>query len=914
MPGCAGSIGRVGGLAVALGVGSLLAWMPVASADRGDAGSTDSHSNSAPAPSARPGGRVASHAAAPVRHAARASASRNARGGAPATAPVEWVTFAATRRETLATSKAASVPAANPIADFVGIFIGNGTAQSPNGGLLIGDGYSWTPETCPQGPCNGGNGGVIGSGGNGFNGGNGGAAGWVGFGGAGGDALDPGGSGGNGGRGGVVFGSGGAGGNGAAGATVGGAGGNGGDTGLFALWHIFFTPGLGGSGGAGGVTGGRGGDGGNVGLLSVWGTGAAGGSGGAGGTGGAGGQGGRGGLLVGDGGAGGAGGAGGVGTEGVTYASAGGVGGAGGGGGAGGNGSWIVGVGGVGGSGGRGGTGGQGGIAAEGGAGGVGGAGGSGGSGRLLLLFGNQAPGGDGGTGGSGGAGGGVNAGAGSAGSTGQAGASSGTGGDGGTGGLGGSAGGTVVFTPLADRLVQFVNASRADTSGTAASLQTPINYNADIFAATPAIVTANYGFDGYMGVPGLTGTGPNDRAIAAFYNVAWESLDPALGAAQRAYTSAVSTDSISSVYGVDLLLADTIPVVFSNPVLPTTVNPTDFLITLSDGSQVNPLTAAFLPNLEFNERQTVVIAGYLGNRLQPGDPGAMYPVSVTVIDDGSPLQLLTNTGPVSAVGLSAQSANPYVTGNGPRLVAAKLNYFSNLGEGGPIGMSLASQNNSGADLYGSQAQYRLRLYTSAGFSPDGIASLLPGEFSRYFILEATADDGSTIEITQANTPVTIGSFGSITVVGLADLAQAGATENAAYVEDHDNYYDVILSGDPAAVARLSSVRMPSTGSYSPVYNPGGPGNDPTAPGAAPGPFTVPSTDGSVAVTNDLDADQVATFVEVDGAVQRNPVTGRPIGTLLGVAVEDIVTGQRINAYVDPQRRLFYASFTPDAG
>lgn len=85
---------------------------------------------------------------------------------------------------------------------------------------------------------------------------------------------------------------------------------------------------------------------------------------------------------------------------------------------------------------------------------------------------------------------------------------------------------------------------------------------------------------------------------------------------------------------------------------LPTTVNPTDFLITLSDGSQVNPLTAAFLPNLEFIERQTVVIAGYLGNRLQPGDPGAMYPVSVTVIDDGSPLQLLTNTGPVSAVGL----------------------------------------------------------------------------------------------------------------------------------------------------------------------------------------------------------------------------------------------------------------------
>jgi hypothetical protein len=355
-------------------------------------------------------------------------------------------------------------------------------------------------------------------------------------------------------------------------------------------------------------------------------------------------------------------------------------------------------------------------------------------------------------------------------------------------------------------------------------------------------------------------------------------------------------------------------PLVFSHPLLPTTMNPTDFLVSLSDGSQVVPLTAAFLPNLEFNERQTVVISGSFGNRLQPGEPGALYPLSVTVVEDSTPLQMLTSSGILSAVGLTQTSSNPYVTGNGPRLVAAKLNIFSNVGEGGPIGVSLASQNNSGSDLYGSQAQYRLRLYTSAGFSPDGIASLMPSEFSRYFILEAAAEDGSPILITEANVPVTVGSFGTITVVGLADLAQAGVTENAAYVEDHDNYYDVILSGSPAAVARLTSVRMPSSGGYSPVYNPGGPGNDPTAPGAAPGPFTVPSTDHTVAVTNDLPGDQVATFVEVDGAVDRNPVTGQPIGTLLGLAVEDVVTGQRINAYLDPQGRLFYASFTPDAG
>ena len=859
----AGSIGRVGVLAAALGVGSFLTWIPSASADSGNAGSTDS-SASTNSSASTPRRQVA-RVSAPSTHAAirgaksiaSLSSPKSGGGHAPAAAPLMWSALAATRRERLVTprSGAASVArASHPVADFVGIFIGNGTEDHPNAGLLLGNGYSWTDQTCRTGSCTGGDGGLLGNGGNGFNGGAGGAAGWFGNGGNGGAATN-GATGGDGGRGGLLVGNGGIGGAGGDAVTVGQAGG-------------------------------AGGDGGSTGLLSVLGVGGAGGSGGAGATG----------------------------AAGVSYASAGALGGSGGVGGSGGNGSWILGFGGVGGNGGLGGDGGVGGIAALGGDGGSGGLGGAGGSGRVLLVFGNQALGGAGGLGGSGGDGGGVNPGSGSAGDAGGTGSTDGAGGSGGVGGIGGTAGGTVIVTPLADQLIGFVNASRTDTSGTAASLLTPINYNADIFAATPSIITANYGFDGYMGVPGMNGTSGTDRAIAGFYNVAWETLDPALNAAQRAYTSGVSTDNITAVYGVDLLLADTIPVVFSNPVLPTTVNPTDFLITLSDGSQVAPLTAAFLPNLEFNERQTVVIAGYFGNRLQPGDPAALYPVSVTIVDDGSPLQLLTNTGPVSALGLSVASSNPYVTGNGPRLVVAKLNYFSNLGEGGPIGVSQASQNNSGADLYGSQAQYRLRLYTSAGFSPDGIAGLLPSDFSRYFILEATADDGSTIEITQANTPVTIGSYGTVTVVGLADLAQAGTTENAAYVEDHDNYYDVILSGDLAAISRLSGVRMPSSGDYSPVYNPGGPGNDPTAPGAAPGPFTVPSSDQTIAITNDLAGGQVATFVEVDGAVDRDPVTGQPIGTLLGLAIEDIVTGQQINAYRDPQGRLFYASFTPQIG
>ena len=109
---------------------------------------------------------------------------------------------------------------------------------------------------------------------------------------------------------------------------------------------------------------------------------------------------------------------------------------------------------------------------------------------------------------------------------------------------------------------------------------------------------------------------------------------------------------------------------------------------------------------------------------------------------------MLSKTGPVDAVGLSINSKHPYVEGNGPTLVAAKLNRLSDLGEGGPSGIGASSQNNSGSDLYGDEAEFRLRLYTSAGFSPDGISSLMPNEFSRYFQLIARADHGETVVLT----------------------------------------------------------------------------------------------------------------------------------------------------------------------
>ncbi|MEI8084269.1 MAG: hypothetical protein WCI74_20700, partial [Actinomycetes bacterium] len=153
-------------------------------------------------------------------------------GDGPAAAPLAWAALAVSRRDqggAARVAKAAAVtssgePAvpligaagqgAAPSAAAIGgwtpgsilrIFVGNGTADNPNAGILLGNGYDYTSYAgaCTSGACKGGNGGLIGNGGSGYAGGNGGAAGWFGTGGAGGAGLSTGVAGGRGGAGGL---------------------------------------------------------------------------------------------------------------------------------------------------------------------------------------------------------------------------------------------------------------------------------------------------------------------------------------------------------------------------------------------------------------------------------------------------------------------------------------------------------------------------------------------------------------------------------------------------------------------------------------------------------------------------------------------------------------------------------------
>ncbi|MDQ1320878.1 MAG: hypothetical protein QG655_2121, partial [Actinomycetota bacterium] len=220
-----GAIGRVGGLAVPLGIGAAVLSMPTALADG----------------TGRGGGSAGKSAAAEPRSA---KSSKPPHTSGPGRANRGAATTITTRPD-------AAAHTTGPVGGgLVRIFVGDDTAAHPNGGILAGNGYTWTAETCtdPAG-CDGGNAGLIGNGGNGFNGGSGGSAGWFGNGGNGGTALTPGRAGGHGGRGGLFIGDGGNGGSGAAATLPGGKGGNGGNAGLIGNGGNGFNGGSGGSAG-----------------------------------------------------------------------------------------------------------------------------------------------------------------------------------------------------------------------------------------------------------------------------------------------------------------------------------------------------------------------------------------------------------------------------------------------------------------------------------------------------------------------------------------------------------------------------------------------------------------------------------------------------------------------------------------
>jgi hypothetical protein len=390
---------------------------------------------------------------------------------------------------------------------------------------------------------------------------------------------------------------------------------------------------------------------------------------------------------------------------------------------------------------------------------------------------------------------------------------------------------------------------------------------NADVWDNIPKIMSANYGFEGIQSVP-------NGEYFVINAGGAWNIISTP-GAAYAAYTPATDSAGIATAYGYTVYYDDAMPICFSQPILTRTINPTVFQLTLNTGDKVIPHVASLTPNFFYNESSCVVILGLFGNRIPPGESGSVYPTTVSIVEgasNGIPINL-TLVGPgnvlTSMTGASLASGNPYLPDGGPSLLAAKLSIMSAAGQTTQPDFS-GNVPNDGIAYYGaSDAQYRLRMYTSAGFalgnfkpSVDRPMSLMPSDYSNFFRIQVGADS-NPIYLENTGVVYTIPGAGTIEVVGLASLGLVNTPENDAYVADNNNYIDVILKGDEAAMRQITYLDIPAGGTnpatgtpYLKLYNPGGPGNNPT-PGVF---YTQPGPAVHMAVTQAIDDPNTVTY------------------------------------------------------
>ena len=365
----------------------------------------------------------------------------------------------------------------------------------------------------------------------------------------------------------------------------------------------------------------------------------------------------------------------------------------------------------------------------------------------------------------------------------------------------------------------------------------------ADYWSDEPGILSAGMGFEGIIGWPEVNQETVREAEGSWYGSVmCTNGEDPPAGA----YTSTVSTAGIELFYKGTAEDDDGLPIVFSWPVATETVDLTDFQFTLNTGDIVFPNSAGMLPNWELNERNTVVVFGDFGNRGLSSEEGAVFPVRLDIVEDETPLLLIGPNGQeFNAVGLSWETdTSPY--DSGPKLVGAKLNHVGNeaLGEGGlGFGTRSGVLPNDELSLY-DEGDFRIRVLTTGGFSPDGITGLTPTMFEDFFRIHANGSNGELVLLEKVGQEYLVAG-GTLRIVGLSDLGQKenpdeGIFYDDCYAEDRDNYIDIILVGVEAAARNITYVEIPSLeGGYNAFYNPGGPGPEPfdgvryTAPGPA---------------------------------------------------------------------------------
>ncbi|MEO1290291.1 MAG: hypothetical protein AAFV93_21275, partial [Chloroflexota bacterium] len=297
----------------------------------------------------------------------------------------------------------------------------------------------------------------------------------------------------------------------------------------------------------------------------------------------------------------------------------------------------------------------------------------------------------------------------------------------------------------------------------------------ADYWREEPMILSAGMGFEGIIGLPEVNEETVREAGGSWYGSVSCISgEEPSTGA----FTSAATTNQVGILYKGKAEYGDGLPIVFSWPVASETVDLTDFQFTLNNGDVVFPDSIGMWPNWELNERNTVVAFADFGNRLSASDVDAIFPVRLDIVEDDTPLLLIGPDGQeFNAVGLNWETdSTPY--DSGPRLVGAKLNHVGDeaLGEGGiQIAENIIDLPNDEFALY-AEGDFRLRVLTTGGFSPDGVTGVRPDMYEQFFRIHVRGVDGETVLLETVGQEYEVDG-GMLRVVGLSDLG---------HVEDPD--------------------------------------------------------------------------------------------------------------------------------
>ena len=152
---------------------------------------------------------------------------------------------------------------------------------------------------------------------------------------------------------------------------------------------------------------------------------------------------------------------------------------------------------------------------------------------------------------------------------------------------------------------------------------------------------------------------------------------------------------------------------------------------------------------------------GYFGNRISPGQPGAIYPVELKVAHSRTPLKLV---GPgdvvVSAAGLSYGNGSTPMTAynprSGPKLVAAKLSVMSTAGEGSRPSLSGALPNDAGASAALCGRSTGFGYSRAVGSRRTGSGRCIRTDFSEFFRIETVDANGVVRWLTQTGSSVSV--------------------------------------------------------------------------------------------------------------------------------------------------------------